>query len=282
MYNIRYHVASLVAVFLALTVGLLLGTIVAERGILDAQREVLVESLQGDFRALSEANYLLSKINEDNARFMSAVVPNLLTGKLQDKNVLVITAAGQDESGYQAVAGSIEAAGGTSIQVVFEQEGMALEDTQTISALATLYPPGHEDVAASVLTSLAAEWTGIGPRPVTDAVLGLDIISGPRLPPGAGIHAVVVLAAWEDRPDSAALDLAEMMAARNYPALAAEVSDAENGVAFAASERGLSAVDHLDTAEGAYSLVLVLSGRAHGHFGVLEGALGRFPIVSAM
>ena len=35
MYNLRYHIASLVAVFLALAVGLLLGTVVVERGELD-------------------------------------------------------------------------------------------------------------------------------------------------------------------------------------------------------------------------------------------------------
>jgi len=282
MYNIRYHVASLVAVFLALTVGLLLGTIVAERGILDAQRIALVEGLQKDFRALSETNDLLSQQNENNAQFMSAVVPDLLTGRLQDKTVLVVTAAGQDEALYEVAASSISAAGGSPIQVILQREGLALEDTQTISALATLFPPGQEDIAGSVLTSLAAEWGGEGPRPVTQALLGLNAIGGPGLTRIAEIHAVVVLAAWEGGPDGVVLDLAEKVAARENPVLVAQVSNGDNGIVRAATERGLSAVDHLDSAEGAYSLVLVLSGRAHGHFGVLEGALGRFPAVPAM
>jgi hypothetical protein len=45
MYNLRYHIVSLVAVFLALTVGLVLGTVVVERGVLTKQRAALVGDL---------------------------------------------------------------------------------------------------------------------------------------------------------------------------------------------------------------------------------------------
>ena len=59
MYNLRYHIASLVAVFLALSVGLVLGSIVVERGTLDEQREALVTSLQQEFTELNAENKLL-------------------------------------------------------------------------------------------------------------------------------------------------------------------------------------------------------------------------------
>ena len=49
MYNLRYHIASLVAVFLALSVGLLLGTVVAERGMITDQTGALVADLQARF-----------------------------------------------------------------------------------------------------------------------------------------------------------------------------------------------------------------------------------------
>ena len=43
MYNIRYHIASLVAVFLALALGLVLGGLVVQQGTFSKQQKALVE-----------------------------------------------------------------------------------------------------------------------------------------------------------------------------------------------------------------------------------------------
>ena len=54
--RIRSLIASLVAVFLALSVGLVLGSIVVERGTIDRQQEALVKSLQNDFVRINREN----------------------------------------------------------------------------------------------------------------------------------------------------------------------------------------------------------------------------------
>ena len=75
MYNLRYHIASLVAVFLALAIGLILGTVVGERGTLDKQQTTLVTSLQKDFTLLRTENADLKRERDRDHAFATDVVP---------------------------------------------------------------------------------------------------------------------------------------------------------------------------------------------------------------
>ncbi len=54
MFDMRYHIASLVAVFLALTVGIVLGTAIVNRGVLVRQQNALVGSLRTEFASLRD------------------------------------------------------------------------------------------------------------------------------------------------------------------------------------------------------------------------------------
>ncbi|MCL4554487.1 MAG: copper transporter [Actinobacteria bacterium] len=280
MYNLRYHVASLVAVFLALTVGLLLGTVVAERGVLDRQREALVAGLQKDFAALSEANSRLSQDNDAHAEFIDSALPTLVGGRLDGATVAILIAEGQNEDAYSATVDAVLEAGGQPLRVAISEPGFSLDETQTLEAVATLFPPTTTDLRASVITSLAAELSTTGPRPVSDALRELGVLGGEVLPDDVGVRGLAVMASWEDGPDALAVELGVQLAARGVAVLGVEGTTARAGLVLAAVEGGLSAVDHVDTPQGAYSVVMVLAQQAQGHFGLLDEADGRFPIVA--
>src|SRR5574340_14803 len=89
MYNLRYHIASLVAVFLALSVGLILGTVVAERGMITDQATALVSDLQQRFDEISAENEQLQAGMERDRAFAEEVVPTLTAGNLQGRNVFI-------------------------------------------------------------------------------------------------------------------------------------------------------------------------------------------------
>ena len=59
MYNLRYHIASLVAVFLALAIGIVLGGLVVRQGVFDTQQRALVSSLQSEFNSIKKQNTAL-------------------------------------------------------------------------------------------------------------------------------------------------------------------------------------------------------------------------------
>jgi len=279
MYNLRYHIASLVAVFLALMVGLLLGTIVAERGVLDAQREALVAGLERDFDDLLKRNTELSEKNSAMLEFLTASLPGLTAGRLEGRQVIVVTSEADAET-YEAIAETIRAAGGSPVNIVLMYEGLGLTRAETTAALSPLFDIAGEGLRSSVVTSLAGEWSASGPRPVTSALMAAGVLGGDVLPEAAGAQGIVTLAAWDNVPDRAGLELAEQMGLRNLPAVGIEVIGTKTGLASAAAELELSAVDHFGTPEGAYSLVAMLSGQAQGYFGTADAAEGRFPSIS--
>lgn len=277
MYNIRYHIASLVGVFLALTIGLLLGTVVAERGTLDDQRDNLINSLEKDFAELSDANTRLSAQNESLLEFESDAVPVLVAGSLAGKTVGVLTNSGRSD-GATAVQESIKQAGGTPVTIVLEKESAGIEDADVTSAIASLLGGATGDELPAVLASrLASEWTTAGPRPVTDALVKAGGISTSELAPGVAIDSLVFTAAWNEKPDPVAVRIGASLAESGHKVVGAQAVSLDTGVAAAALENGLNAVDQMGQPVGEYALVWLLAGKATGYFGAGDGARALYP-----
>jgi hypothetical protein len=284
MYNLRYHVASLVAVFLALTVGLLLGTVVAERGTVGEQSAALVADLQQQFKGLQGENTNLTAELGRTSAFNSDVVPALLAGRLSDTTVAVVVNAGRG-GGLASLLAALEQAGATP--VVYTLEASALRLTESVpEGLPELIggefaqgPAGPASAAFvdAVAVRLAEEWTSAGSRPVTDLLARTGALSIRGDAGGAAADACVAMSAFGGAPDDFALRIAEAFDAAGRRALGAEASTQETGVAADAADRGLSAVDHVDTPQGAVSLVWLLSGAAEGSFGFGPAAESAYP-----
>lgn len=277
MYNLRYHIASLVGVFLALSIGLLLGTVVAERGTLDTQRDKLINGLEAEFAKLNDENASLSAENAARADFVADVVPALVAGKLAGKNVLVISSAGRTD-GLAAVQAAVKAAGGLAVVVTIEKPGLGLTDAAVSSALGSLVASSPAGLEPSVVASLAAEWTSATPaRPVTNALISAGALKAEGLSASVKADSVVVVAAVDGKPDTVALEVARAMAERGAITVGAQAVSADNGIAGAAFDTGLNAVDQMGRPEGMYALDLVLAGDATGYFGTGKGATAPYP-----
>lgn len=276
MYNLRYHIASLVGVFLALTIGLLLGTVVAERGTLDDQRDSLINSLENDFAELSASNADLSSRNEAMAQFEFDMVPVLTADVLKGRTIAVLTNAGRSD-GTAASQEAIRAAGGTPVTIVFESKGLGLDDPKILATVKPYLSSQAEDPAAEVAMALASEWTTVGPRPVTDALNEAGVLRASELAPSTAVSAVVMTAAWDKEPDEVAVSIGQNMVDRGFKAVGAQAVSLDTGVAALALDSGLDAVDQMGSPVGAYSLVWILAERASGYFGVGSGARAPYP-----
>lgn len=279
MYNLRYHIASLVAVFLALSIGLLLGSVVVERGILDRQRVSIVQGLQEQFESLGAENRELSAELALRDDFAQSLVKSAFKDTLEDKTVLVLTSVGRAD-GLGAVGDAITQAGGASVTFVLAQSSFGLADPAVAEvASQTVGPVEPDALLPAVADALAAEWASPAEsRPLTAALVEAGVL---RIEDDAGssvgVDGVVTLAYFSDAPDDGALALASALAALGQPAVGAETQMKATGVALAASEAGLSAVDHVTTPEGEFSLIWILSSQAQGYFGYGDGAQSPWP-----
>lgn len=98
MINFRYHVVSLTAVFLALAVGLVVGTAAANGPIADALRAT-VDALRKDNQQLREqVNSLTEEVRREED-FVVQATPGLLNEALAGRRVLVLTVpSGRDHA----------------------------------------------------------------------------------------------------------------------------------------------------------------------------------------
>jgi hypothetical protein len=278
VYNLRYHIASLVAVFLALAVGLLLGTIVVERGVISKTQTATVQGLQKDFDQIRADSAAVAKQNGSLTTFATQAAPKLVDQTLAGRTVLVIASAETADT-VADVTEDVKAAGGTTAIATFTGVGLSLSDPSVDAAAekALGIPSGSID-QTTVVSALAREWSTPGdPRVLTKALVASGALKVTGLASNSSVNGTVVTATFSGTPDPAAFTLAAAMTDGLRAAAGAESTKRTDGTAAAAKAAGLSGVDNVDTPLGEVSLAWVLSGRATGLFGVGDTVDGAFP-----
>jgi len=114
MYNMRYHLASLVAVFLALTIGLLLGGTIAGRAPGENIHDVLIEGIQRDVDLQRERNDELRAENVTVWGFSDLLMSDFADDRLEGKTFLVF---GHDAQDVQMVTTALVGTGAELVQI---------------------------------------------------------------------------------------------------------------------------------------------------------------------
>ena len=121
MLDFRYHALSLVAVFLALAIGILLGTTLGDQVVSEANRD-LSESLRRDVTEARSASRQARAALDDRERFISASFDRLAGDGLRGRNVAIV-ASGELPGGVESgVRDAVQDAGGgvSSVSEVLE------------------------------------------------------------------------------------------------------------------------------------------------------------------
>lgn len=277
MYNLRYHIASLVAVFLALTVGLLLGSIVVERGLLNSQRTTLIAGLQTEFDKLRAESQGIKATNETLTSFTSDALPGVVGDVLAGRTVIVIASPDNADTAARA-SEAIRSAGGTVALATFSGPEFGLADAAVTAAAAKGLGVDAASVTASaVVEAVSLEWNTAGARPLTKALIAAGGLKMQGLPATATVSGTVVTAVFDGKVDAWAIRLGHSMVDDNRFAAGVDTTKRMDGSAKMAKGAGLSGVDDVDTTLGRVSLVWVLSGRAAGLFGTTKDATARYP-----
>lgn len=285
MYNLRYHIASLVSVFLALSLGLVLGGLIVQQGTFSEQPQALVEGLRKEFVDLREDNKELTAENEQHVAFSKAMTDDWVDGKLAKRAIFLLTNTGRND-GLTAASAAIEDAGGVPVVVTMRLPQFGLKDDKVRSEIASL-ASDPEKPEASIAASLAAEWAeSTDERPVTDALVaaGAITIEGiDKIETADGREAIAVATGFvnvdapEGRADSAGLALQAALADLKVSSVAGQSMGASSELASAAADRDLAAIDTLGTDIGRYSLVALMTGAEVGYYGTAQRATALFP-----
>jgi hypothetical protein len=159
MIDFRYHLVSLVSVFLALAVGIVLGA--------GPLKGTIAESLTKNVASLrQEKDTLHAELDTSQVAlqhrdaFTTAVTPSLVSGQLVGRSVALVTLPGSDSDAVQPLVDAIAAAGGTvtgriSISGAWVDPSRADDRARVLAELVRQLPGGTVPVAADADTRLA-------------------------------------------------------------------------------------------------------------------------------
>ncbi|HEY7661058.1 MAG TPA: copper transporter [Actinomycetota bacterium] len=297
MISLRYHIVTIVAIFLALAIGLLGGGAFVQPA-LQEELENQTARLQRDNDALREQIDDLRAELAGLSAFAEAAAPYLTESRLAGTPVVLVTQTGVEEEVLAEAQAALANAGAQIVTTVSATEALASDDPATQEQLALMLgaPTAPADELAGLAAQAIAERLSPSGTPIGEDILTQLLSAGFLAPVGAGPsettleeigapgQAVVVLSGGRGdqatiAPEAFSVPLVETLAGLGVPVAAGEslLSDFEFvSVLRDGGADGTVTVDDLDQAMGGAALVLGLeelltTGRG-GAYGVKDGA----------
>jgi hypothetical protein len=304
--NFRYHLVSLTAVFLALTVGLILGTAALNGPAIEAF-ESNIQSLRDSNEQLRSQVEQMDRDLQDDQAFAEAVAPSYLAGQLTAKNILVIALPGADPTDVDGTIDMLGYAGATvsgRISILddyFDPDRAAelgdLAETTTPDTVTT--PVTYDGVTAmsyvlAAVTTGEAAGTTVAVTPgdittVTTGLNGLGMLTVETEPTGVA-DGVIILAGAGFTDSDAADRNAGMVAFANAfaaddPTVYAATTDTGDGNPIktirAENPDTVATADNVALTQGQIAAVAALADYINtstvDHLGTGEGASGLLP-----
>ncbi len=299
MISFRYHIVSLIAVFLALALGIVVGT-TALNGPITSDLRSQVRGLEKNQSALAQKTNTLQTQVDQAQKFATTFGSQIVRGALTAQKVLVIGLPGADGSVESGIADDIAAAGGKVVgQVQLTNDYIDPRRAGDMTSLvASLHPLGltlPTSSDAGVVAGSLLSWVLLGDGKETDikqVMAGFSASTFLRVeqdPSPARLIVVVAHGTLPSGDSGAKMELAlidQLQQTGGHVVVAGDSASATGGGAVALvrsddSAKGtVSTVDNADTAVGQVSTVLALAGVVKsqvGHYGTGSGAKALFP-----
>ncbi|HHT63260.1 MAG: copper transporter [Bacillota bacterium] len=271
MIDYKYHVTSLVAVFLALGVGILIGSMALGQEFIGEQQEALINRLEGDFQQLRIQNGLTrselvaanNKIKEYE-EICRKMMPAIIKDKLQNYRVVVIETG--NGCSLENILGPLETAGAEVEAVISVLSDFSLANVSTLN----YYPENTKD--GNVLNMLGEAIIFGDEKGVIDDLAKRKLV---KFSGSTGRFIDAVILAGGSKTDMAEqakwldLGLTEYFLQNNVNVIGVEPSSAGFSYMSFYRSKPIATIDNIDSIPGQISLVYSVLGEK-GHFGIKE------------
>jgi hypothetical protein len=289
MFDFRYHLVSLAAVFIALAVGILLGAAISGK-LGDAENALMkdrVKSMSDQLAQERARSDIIERRSEAAEELLTDAYPALMANRLEGKGFAVLFLGPVDGSVRSALERALaDADAGSPVRLV---------------ALDTPVDPQELDSALQgdeLLARYAEEGDDFGSL---GEALGRDLIEGNDTPlwtalssrliaersgtTSIPVDGAVVVQTWHEPDSEGDADqqsrtrateslfegLMRGLESTSLPVVGVQTTSAEGDLALF-RQQGVSSVDDVDTLAGRLALALLLQGAQPGHYGVKDSA----------
>jgi hypothetical protein len=289
MFDFRYHLVSLAAVFIALAVGILLGAAISGK-LGDAENALMkdrVKSMSDQLTQERARSDIIERRSEAAQELLTDAYPALMANRLEGKGFAVLFLGPVDGGVRSALERALaDADAGSPVRLVALDtpvDPQELDSALQGDELLAQYAEGGDDFGAlgEALGSDLIEgdgtplWTALSSRLIEER-------SGTTSIP---VDGVIVVQTWHE-PDSQG-DVDQQSRTRateslfeglmrglensSLPIVGVQTTGAEADLALF-RQQGVSSVDDVDTLAGRLALALLLQGAQPGHYGVKDSA----------
>jgi hypothetical protein len=289
MFDFRYHLVSLAAVFIALAVGILLGAAIsgklgdAENALMKDRAKSMSEQLTQE-RARSD---IIERRSEAAEELLTDAYPALMANRLEGKGFAVLFLGPVDGTVRSALERALaDADAGSPVRLVALDtpvDPQELDSALQEDELLARYAEGGDDFGAlgEALGGDLIEgdgtplWTALSSRLIEER-------SGTTSIP---VDGAIVVQTWHEPDSQGDADqqsrtrateslfegLMRGLESTSLPVVGVQTTGAEGDLALF-RQQGVSSVDDVDTLAGRLALALLLQGAQPGHYGVKDSA----------
>jgi hypothetical protein len=289
MFDFRYHLVSLAAVFIALAVGILLGAAISGK-LGDAENALMkdrVKSINDQLTQERARSDIIEQRSEAAQELLTDAYPALMANRLEGKGFAVLFLGPVDGSVRSALERALaDADAGSPVRLVALDspvDPQELDSALQGDELLAQYAEGGDDFGA------------------LGEALGRDLIEGDGTPlwstlssrlieersgtTSTPVDGAIVVQTWyaPDSPgdadeqsrtrgtESLFEGLVRGLESTGLPVVGVQTTGAETDLALF-RQQGVSSVDDVDAVAGRLALALLLQGAERGHYGVKDSA----------
>ena len=281
MFDFRYHALSLVAVFMALVIGILLGIAIGDKGLVSGTRKDLINSLRRDVEnARKDADRFKAELAERDS-LERALYPLVVQGRLTGQRVGLVALGKLSDRQISLVRDALKDTGGRLVLEAVIPQPPDVDHIAARDSGVRGHPLANDPRAITRFARrFGASLTAGGPLLKRTRRVVFSTSSGPY----NGLDSIIVV-----RSDPTALNDAQAKVNRafenglmgglglgNAPVVGTETTTTAPSQVPWYRSHGLSSVDNLNQLAGKVSLVFGLGG-ASGSYGTKPTAQALLP-----
>lgn len=292
MIDLKYHITSIVAIFLALGLGVLIGSSIVGDNLLVDQQKKMIDRLEEQFYVLRDKEDKLEAENEYKTNVISnyenysqTVLPLLVEGRLKGyKTAVVVTGDGEIPAG---MANALSNAGAEVVSKVVLLSNMNLDSSELRNRLIEFYnldsKTSRDTLRHYVAVSVAAILNGIDEPGLITFLEQNNLIkfSGNNNVP---LNGVILLGGANNTNSNFAESFDQGLVAsfnqQGVKVFGVEPSQITYSYMSVYQDNNISTVDNIDLSPGQISLILAMEGEA-GNYGMKPTAkkfMPSFPV----
>lgn len=283
--NIKYLVITVISIFLALGIGILIGIQVDSQEIIFEQQEITVQKMENKFDELNRLNLDLQKeikeisgYNELNENYIKNVFPDYIKNKLSDLHIVIVETT--DDYTYTSMRQALKIAGADVTSITLISERLLYMSDEDASQLKEYFDI-DENINPVILKRIAETTAGKYNADDINFLIekGIIYVNGDLQKPADYVVIAGGSREKNNRHEVIDIPLIKEVKKLSLPLIGVEITPVENSYIELYKKEKMSTVDNVDTIIGQTSLVLVMTGK-EGHYGVKKSANSLMPFVN--